>query len=520
MESSQEYKLLQMVVQQFLTKQDPCQKQRVQRVILHGSPRSGKSWMVNSVVTSSNVSQRAEVRWVSLTDTLTFITVEGETGMEACFRNPKQPGRPVIVVIDHLELWFPKSNEEGSAEGDDGALPGGRADSTRMGQFLFATTQHLRSEFLVIGIVTDQASAVGRQLHPVIARQFPQLEISLQSPNVLQRGVLLRTFVPQDTPAGRAVVQRAAAKTGGLASGDVLDVGKRLPVCLEAVDSEDCGSFRLHQAVDAAVSVGKHGDADPTALVDVPQVRWEDVMGLQTVKERLREVLVDAWRNRSLYRAANVTPATGVLLYGPPGTGKTMLAKAVATEIDATFVSMSIAQLVQGEVGESERIVEQLFNIAFSRAPAVVFLDEVQAVFGRRDGERNAHEVRLTAALLAQLDRCRHMYHERGIVVIGATNRPDLLDEAMLAAGRMDAHLEVQPPDDQARAALIERRLKNVVSPQTLDDLTTRLVGLSRGFCAADLDGALNSVGLVLLSESSVDIEKVLEQHNFSRSRV
>ena len=191
-------------------------------------------------------------------------------------------------------------------------------------------------------------------------------------------------------------------------------------------------------------------DIHPSALREVhvqrPNVRWTDVGGLEEVKEELTEAIEWPLKHTDLFNQADIQPPKGLLLYGPPGTGKAMIAKAVATTSEANFISIKGPELLSKWVGESEKGVREVFRKARQASPCIVFFDELDSVAPRRSGgdSGDGHVTqRIVSQLLTEMDGLEDL---RGVVVIGATNRPDIIDEALLRPGRFDRILAIPIP--------------------------------------------------------------------------
>ncbi|MDY6768724.1 MAG: AAA family ATPase, partial [Candidatus Nanohaloarchaea archaeon] len=234
-------------------------------------------------------------------------------------------------------------------------------------------------------------------------------------------------------------------------------------------------------------------------MVEVPQVTWDDVGGLEEIQERLQEMVEWPLDRPEVFEDMGVDVPTGLLLYGLPGTGKTLLAKAVANESDANFISIKGPELFSKWVGESEKAVRQIFSKARQVAPTVVFIDEIDAIAQRR-GSRSDSGVgdRVLNQLLSEIDGVEDM---SGVVVIGATNRPDILDPAILRPGRLDRHLYVPHPDAEARRRIFEIHTENMSLDDDVD--FDDLVDRSDGFVGADIENVCREAGMHAIRDES-----------------
>ena len=230
-------------------------------------------------------------------------------------------------------------------------------------------------------------------------------------------------------------------------------------------------------------------EVHPSAMREVqiqrPNVKWDQIGGLADVKEELAEAIEWPLKHAELFSQADVIPPKGLLLYGPPGTGKTMIAKAVATTSESNFISVKGPELISKWVGESEKGVREVFRKARQASPCIVFFDELDAIAprrGRSDGGDGHVTERVISQMLTELDGLEDL---KGVVVIGATNRPDIIDEALLRPGRFDRILEIPIPSKEARKQILEIHLNKKPIDSTVN--IEKLVELTEGYTGADI---------------------------------
>jgi len=232
--------------------------------------------------------------------------------------------------------------------------------------------------------------------------------------------------------------------------------------------------------------------------VEVPEIRWTDIGGLEDVKEELREIVEYPLKFRDAYEALGIEVPKGVLLFGPPGTGKTLLAKAVATESGANFIAVRGPEVLSKWVGESEKAIREIFRKARQAAPTVVFFDEIDAIAPARGmGIDTGVTERIVNQLLAEMDGIEKL---ENVVIIAATNRPDILDPALLRPGRFDRLIYVPPPDKQARLEILKVHTRKVALDEdvSLEELAER----TEGYTGADLAALVREATLRALREA------------------
>ncbi|MBO8174353.1 MAG: CDC48 family AAA ATPase [Thermococcus sp.] len=217
-------------------------------------------------------------------------------------------------------------------------------------------------------------------------------------------------------------------------------------------------------------------------LLEIPNVRWDDIGGLEEVKEALREAVEWPLKYPEAFQALGINPPKGILLYGPPGTGKTLLAKAVATESEANFIGIRGPEVLSKWVGESEKNIREIFRKARQAAPTVIFIDEIDAIAPRRGTDVNRVTDRLINQLLTEMDGIEE---NSGVVVIAATNRPDILDPALLRPGRFDRLILVPAPDEKARYEIFKVHTRKMPLAEDVD--LKELAKRTEGYTGADI---------------------------------
>ncbi|MCX5867745.1 MAG: CDC48 family AAA ATPase [Proteobacteria bacterium] len=256
-------------------------------------------------------------------------------------------------------------------------------------------------------------------------------------------------------------------------------------------------------------------DVEPSAIrevfVEIPNVRWEEVGGLKEVKERLVEAVEWPLKYGPLFKQAGIRPPKGILLTGPPGCGKTLLAKAIATESGVNFISVKGPALMSKYVGESEKGIREMFSKAKQAAPCIIFFDEIDCLLPTRSADSSDSHVaeRVLGQFLAEFDGVEEL---KGVLVLGATNRLDMMDRAALRPGRFDEIVDIPAPDEQDRQEIFEVHLRN--KPLALEIRKEELAARMEGFNGAEIasvcnKAALRAVRRAIEAGKDQDIEKV-----------
>ncbi len=226
----------------------------------------------------------------------------------------------------------------------------------------------------------------------------------------------------------------------------------------------------------------------------VPKVTWEDIGDLEEAKERIREIVELPMKHPEIFKHLGIEPPKGILLYGPPGTGKTLLAKALANEIGAYFISINGPEIMSKYYGESEQRLREIFKEAEENAPSIIFIDEIDAIAPKREEVTGEVEKRVVAQLLTLMDGLK----ERGrVIVIGATNRPDAVDPALRRPGRFDREIEIKPPDKRARVEILKVHTRNMPLAEDVD--LDKIAEMTHGYTGADLAALAKEAAMAAL---------------------
>jgi transitional endoplasmic reticulum ATPase len=460
-------------------------------VLLHGPPGTGKTLLAKAVANETN----ANFYSIGGPEIMSKFYGESEERLREVFKEAEE-NAPSIIFIDEIDSIAPKREE---VTGD--------VEKRVVSQLLTLMDGiKSRGKLVVIG-ATNRPNAID----PALRRpgRFDR-EIEIGIPDEQGRLDILQIHtrgMPLTEDVDLASIARV---THGFVGADLEALSKEAAMrslrrILPEINLEEP---KIPVEILNKIKVTKQDfeealrDVQPSAMREVlvqrPNVRWEDIGGLQQVKEELAEAIEWPLKHSELFTEADVTPPKGILLYGPPGTGKTMIAKAVATTSEANFISIKGPELISKWVGESEKGVREVFRKARQAAPCVVFFDELDAIAPRRGGSEGDTHVteRVISQMLTEMDGLEDL---KGVVVIGATNRPDIIDEALLRPGRFDRLLEVPVPDKDSRKQIfqIHTRKKPLDSDVNLD----RLVEMTDGMTGADIATIVNAAAMTAIKE-------------------
>ena len=321
--------------------------------------------------------------------------------------------------------------------------------------------------------------------------------------NLLKMPPLIVGHIQDVLDDERAIVRSSNGTVFQVSLNQRLDPEKLKPGTRVALNQDSLSVVELlHEAWDPMVSGAE--------MVEKPTISYADVAGLDEQVESVREAIELPLIKPELFEKVGIVPPKGVLLVGPPGCGKTLLAKAVANHTEATFIRMVGSELAQKYIGEGGRMVRELFSLAKEKAPSVIFLDEIDAIGAKRlDGSTSGdREVQRTLMqLLAELDGFDAL---QDVKIIAATNRPDILDDALLRPGRFDRVIEIPIPDDASRKAILSVHLNSM---NTKKITIGRIVERTKGYSGAELKATCVEAGMIAIRDgrSSVSNQDMLD---------
>ncbi|MFH1294891.1 MAG: AAA family ATPase, partial [Candidatus Aenigmatarchaeota archaeon] len=231
-----------------------------------------------------------------------------------------------------------------------------------------------------------------------------------------------------------------------------------------------------------------------------PNVKWEDIGGLDETKEMLKEIIEWPLKSPKSFETMGIKPPTGVLFYGPPGCGKTMIAKAVANEAGANFISIRGPEITSKWVGESEKHIREIFKRAKQVAPTIIFFDEIDSIATSRGGDSGSRAYEnVVSQILVEMSGIEEL---RNVIVIAATNRPDIIDSALLRSGRLERQLLIPAPDQKSRERILQIHTRNM--PVEKDINIKKLAEKTEGYTGADLEALIREAGMTALRRTKM----------------
>ncbi len=474
-------------------------------VLLHGPPGTGKTLLARAVANETN----ANFYSIGGPEIMSKYYGESEEKLRNVFEQAEK-NAPSIIFIDEIDSIAPKREEVS-----------GEVERRIVAQLLsLMDGLKTRGKVVVIG-ATNRVNAIDPALRRP-GRFDRELEIGV--PDREGRLEILQIHTRGMPLAEDVNLEKLADISHGFVGADLQSLSKEagmrsLRRILPSVDlsSESIPSDTLRKII---VTMNDFMDVikemEPSAMrevfVEVPDISWDDIGGLESIKQEMQEAVEWPLKYQGIFTFADAMPPKGILLYGPPGTGKTLMAKAAANESEANFISIKGPELLSKWVGESEKGVREIFRKARQAAPCIIFFDEIDAIAPKRGGDFGDSHVteRLISQLLTELDGLEILTN---VVVIGATNRPDIVDAALLRPGRFDRLLYVPPPDRESRIQILKIHLKKKPLDKSVD--IERLAEQTDGYTGADIASLSSAAVMLALREhvSKYKDPKEAEEH-------
>ncbi|MCD6461333.1 MAG: CDC48 family AAA ATPase, partial [Thermoplasmata archaeon] len=483
-------------------------------VLLYGPPGTGKTLLAKAVAGETN----AHFLSISGPEIMSKFYGESEGRLREIFQEA-QENVPSIIFIDEIDSIAPKRDEvSGEVE-------------RRVVAQLLALLDGLeeRGKVVVIG-ATNRPNA----LDPALRRpgRFDR-EIEIGIPDEKARLEILQIHTRGMPLADDVDLESLAKMTHGFVGADLAALSKEAAMralrrILPDIDLEQESIpadvlNRIEVTADDFTSALK--EMQPSTmrevLVEKPNVHWDDIGGLEDVKQELRESVEWPLKYSKVFKHMGAEAPKGILLYGPPGTGKTLLAKAVATESEANFISVKGPEFLSKWVGESEKAVRETFRKARQASPAVVFFDEIDAIAPTRGGSADSHVTeRVVSQILTEMDGLEPLHN---VIVIAATNRPDLVDPALLRPGRFDRVVEVPKPDKESRLEILKIHTRNKPLAEDVD--LEKMAEEMEGYSGAEIASVCSDAAILAVREfvqSGNPVEEVekarIHQRHFQKA--
>jgi len=457
-------------------------------VLLYGPPGTGKTLLAKAVANESD----ASFFYIGGPEVVSKYVGESEQRLRKIFEEAEQSA-PSIIFIDEIDAIAPKRAEvTGEVE-------------RRMVSQLLTLMDGMKARGQVIVVAATNRP---EGIDPALRRpgRFDR-EIEIGVPDRDGRKEILEIHVRNMPLAEDVNLDEIADITYGYTGADISALVKEAAIKTlrrilpelnleeEFIPQEKLEEIKVMREDFLAALREIQPSALREVFVERPNVRWEDVGGLEKVKAELNEAVELPLKKPEVFEKMGIRPLKGILLYGPPGTGKTLLAKAVATESNANFIAIHGPEILSKWVGESEKTLREIFRKARQAAPCIIFIDEIDAIAPKRGlGESTMVMERLVDTLLTEMDGLKSL---RGVVVIAATNRPDILDPAILRAGRFDKLIELPMPDERTRAEIFKVHTKRMPLDKTVD--IKELAKLTEGYSGADIENLVREAGMMAI---------------------
>jgi len=447
-------------------------------ILLYGPPGTGKTLIARAVANETG----AFFYLINGPEIMSKLAGESESNLRKAFEEAEK-NSPAIIFIDELDAIAPKREKTH-----------GEVERRIVSQLLTLMDGLKQRSHVIVMAATNRPNSIDSAL-----RRFGRFdrEVDIGIPDATGRLEVLRIHTKNMKLSDDVELEQVAAETHGHVGADIAALCSEaaLQQIREKMDLIDLEEDQIDAEVLNSLAVTMEnfrfamGKSTPSALretvVEVPNVSWEDIGGLEGVKKELQELVQYPVEHPEKFLKFGMTPSRGVLFYGPPGCGKTLLAKAIANECQANFISIKGPELLTMWFGESEANVRDVFDKARAAAPCVLFFDELDSIAKARGGgggDAGGAADRVINQVLTEMDG---MGAKKNVFIIGATNRPDIIDPAVLRPGRLDQLIYIPLPDEKSRESILKSNLRK--SPLAEDVDLTYLAKVTHGFSGADL---------------------------------
>ena len=465
-------------------------------VLLFGPPGTGKTLLAKAVANESD----ANFLYIGGPEVVSKFVGESEQRLREIFKQA-QENSPSIIFIDEIDAIAPKREEvTGEVE-------------RRMVSQLLTLMDGLKSRGEVIVIAaTNRVDSID----PALRRpgRFDR-EIEIGVPDRDGRKEILQIHTRNMPLLEDVNLEEVAALTHGYTGADISALTKEAAIKAlrrilpkikmeeEFIPPEVLEELKVTREDFLSAMHGIQPSALREVFVEKPNVHWNDIGGLESLKQELKEAIELPLKKPEVFEKMGIRPLKGILLYGAPGTGKTLLAKAVATESEANFIAINGPEILSKWVGESEKSLREIFRKAKQAAPCILFIDELDGVApirGAGGGEGTMVSERLVDTLLTEMDGLKSM---KKVVVLGATNRPDILDKALMRAGRFDRVVEIPMPDEKTRLEILKVHTKKMpLKGVELDGLAKE----TEGYSGADIENVCREAGMMAIRAGAAHV--------------